>query len=72
MLAFGDPKRTQAFLTRFGAALWHVARKCHRQRASRYRKRLGERSGAWHHSTELASDPSERCLRLYASTLWSL
>jgi hypothetical protein len=46
MLAFGDPKRTQAFLTRFGVALWHVARKWHRQRASRYRKRLGERSAA--------------------------
>ena len=45
---FGDPERTQAFLSRFGPIRQYFTLKRHLLRVSRYRKQLAARFAAWH------------------------
>lgn len=58
MRGFRDPKRTQAFLSNFGAIRQHFALKRHLLRASLYRKHLAARFSAWRELTEVAQNPS--------------
>ncbi|KWR81825.1 transposase [Cupriavidus sp. IDO] len=58
MPGFLEPKRTQAFLSRFGPIRPHFALKWHLLRASRYRKQFAARFPAWREHTELTRNPS--------------
>jgi putative transposase len=59
MRGFGDPKRTQEFLSCFGPIRQHFALKRHLLRASRYRKQLASRFAAWREFTEVIRNPSD-------------
>ncbi|MFL9901350.1 IS6 family transposase [Paraburkholderia fungorum] len=58
MRGFRDPKRTQAFLSRFGLIRQHFALKRHLLPASLHRKQLATRFAAWRELTEVTQNPS--------------
>ncbi|CAB3810216.1 hypothetical protein LMG28688_07184 [Paraburkholderia caffeinitolerans] len=48
MQGFRDPRRTQAFLSRFGPIRQHFALPRHRMKATRHREQLKARLSAWY------------------------
>lgn len=58
MRGFRNPKRTQAFLSRFGLIRQHFALKRHLLRASTYRKHLAAKFVAWREFAEVTQNPS--------------